>query len=438
MLNMMKSIGIDIGTTSICGVAVDMDGKRIVKSVTKANDSALIGKTFERLQDTNRILAICKAIYAELSGGSEEVCSVGVTGQMHGILYLDDRGIPVSPLYTWQDQRGDELFFGGKTYAQYLSEATGYKMAAGYGLTTHFYNLKNHLVPKTAKKLCTVQDFVAMNFARLATPVMHCSDSASLGLFDIPKGEFSETALDALNICADILPVTVNEPTVIGEVKNRKIFTAIGDNQASVFGSLRTDENLLINIGTGSQVSMISKLYYAPSGVEIRPYLKNDYLIVGCALSGGYAYSLLKNFYEEVFKMAGIEPPQNLYGYMNQSASGIRNDGNRIEASTSFNGTRENPHLKASFRNVDAKNFTPSHVTYSVLCGIANELYELFAKFPLDLKTRVKGIVGSGNGIRKNKLLQEILSQKFKKPLTIPEFEEEASYGVAMMAFSLM
>ena len=32
---------------------------------------------------------------------------IGVTGQMHGILYLDGEGNAVSPLYTWQDARGD-------------------------------------------------------------------------------------------------------------------------------------------------------------------------------------------------------------------------------------------------------------------------------------------------------------------------------------------
>ncbi len=64
--------------------------------------------------------------------------SIGMTGQMHGMLYVDHRGEAVSPLYTWQDGNGNELTKDGRTYAEILGEATG-TAASGYGLTTHYY-----------------------------------------------------------------------------------------------------------------------------------------------------------------------------------------------------------------------------------------------------------------------------------------------------------
>ena len=41
-------------------------------------------------------------------------------------------------------------------------------------------------------------------------------------------------------------------------------------------------------------------------------------------------------------------------------------------------------------------------------------------------------LIGSGNGIRKNKLLQNILSKKFKHNLNISETKEEAAYGAVL------
>ena len=44
---------------------------------------------------------------------------------MHGILYADENGAAVSPLYTWQDERGNLEYKDGATYAEYLnSKAT--------------------------------------------------------------------------------------------------------------------------------------------------------------------------------------------------------------------------------------------------------------------------------------------------------------------------
>ena len=36
-----------------------------------------------------------------------QTASIGLTGQMHGIVYLDREGRCISPLYTWQDGRGN-------------------------------------------------------------------------------------------------------------------------------------------------------------------------------------------------------------------------------------------------------------------------------------------------------------------------------------------
>ncbi|HIW84311.1 MAG TPA: hypothetical protein H9873_08310, partial [Candidatus Dorea gallistercoris] len=141
----MKAVGIDIGTTTICGVLMDGDRGGLLDARTLPNDAAIEtgeGKGWEHLQDPERILEKCRRILGEYRELYQDIGSVGVTGQMHGILYVDREGKAVSPLYTWQDRRGDLPCRGPglpeKTYVEDLNEKTGYRTASGFGLATHY------------------------------------------------------------------------------------------------------------------------------------------------------------------------------------------------------------------------------------------------------------------------------------------------------------
>jgi sedoheptulokinase len=163
----MSIIGIDIGTTSICGIAIDESNGDVIKSIEK-NSNAFIDtdREWEKIQSVEKIITLAENILAELL--SDDTKAIGVTGQMHGILYLDENNAPASSLFTWQDLRGNEKFENGMTYAEYLTETTNYKAATGFGLTTHFYNFKNKLIPKRAKRISTIQ-VSALSFGSLPT-----------------------------------------------------------------------------------------------------------------------------------------------------------------------------------------------------------------------------------------------------------------------------
>ena len=130
----MNVIGLDIGTTTICGVALDCESGEILQTVTLPNDSFLTGRPFEKIQSPGLILKKAVALCEELCAAFEPV-AIGVSGQMHGVVYLNAAGEAVSPLYTWQDESADQPC-GGTTYAAKLSDLTGCKMASGFGGST--------------------------------------------------------------------------------------------------------------------------------------------------------------------------------------------------------------------------------------------------------------------------------------------------------------
>lgn len=415
---------IDIGTTTISAVVLDILNEKQLESFNIENASDIeTGVAGERIQDPRRIMQAVRALIKKIYDKYPRVISLGFTGQMHGILYVDREGQAVSPLYTWQDQRGEK-------YLAEMKTATGYALAAGYGFVTHYYNMKKGLVPDNAYTFCSIMDYAVMQTAGLKKPMIHPSVAASFGLFDVKENCFDRVALSTLGI--DIaLPVIVGD-TVIGKYGKTQIPPAIGDNQASVFGSVKDEENsVLVNYGTGSQVSVITDITVAESPLEVRPYIGGRNIVCGCGLCGGYSYALLEQFFSGYAKALGID--DNQYKTMDCLAEKAYNEGKKpLTVSTLFKGTRIEPDKRASVTGIGTDNFTPEQLILGVNYGMALELYQMYETAGLFDKTI---LVASGNGVQKNKVLRNYLTDLFGMELKLPSMGEEAAMGAAMYAF---
>ncbi len=415
---------IDVGTTTISAVVLDVLNEKQLESFNMDNTSDIASEDpDERTQDPKKIMQIVRALIKKIYDKYSRVISLGFTGQMHGILYVDKEGNSVSPLYTWQDQRGEKFLCEMKT-------ATGYHLASGYGFVTHYYNLKKGLVPKDAYTFCSIMDYIVMQLGGLKKPLVHPSVAASFGLFDIKAKAFDKVALSNLGI--DIALPDIVGDSVIAKYGKTQITPAIGDNQASVFGSVKDEENsVLVNYGTGSQVSVITDMTSVESPLEVRPYIGGRNIVCGCGLCGGYSYAILEKFFSSYAKELGIE--DNQYKTMDSLAEKAYNEGKMpLSVSTLFKGTRAEPNKRASVTGIGIDNFTPEQLILGVNYGMVKELYEMYKAAGLSDKTT---LVASGNGVQKNKVLQNYLYDIFGMDLKLPAKGEEAAMGAAMYAF---
>jgi len=434
-----NALGIDIGTTTICAVVIDLLTGKVLESQTIQNDTTISTKhAYEKLQDPTAILN--KVI--QLSNGLINrflPIAIGITGQMHGILYVNDRGETVSPLYTWQDERGNLSIKNlGQTYAEYLSLKTGYPMSTGYGLTTHYYNWCNNLVPADAIFMCTIGDYIAMKLTSSTKPKMSASNAASLGGYCLERNAFDTRVLESTGIKIHLLPEISKGYAIIGNTaEGIPVSVSIGDNQASFIGSVKDMEHtVLVNVGTGSQVSIgikkNAKKVFVGIDAEIRPCVDDWNIYVGSSLCGGSAYALLEKFFKDVTIMATGYESDSLYEKM---AKELSNDIQEpLVINTKFQGTRSNPAERGSIENIGLHNFTPRHMILAILNGIAEELYATYQKAGSLNNDSIVHFVGSGNGLRKNIYLQNILKSMFQMDLKIPDHQEEAAYGAALFA----
>lgn len=427
----MKTIGIDIGTTTISGVVIDMDQKNVIESRTVSNGSFLqTAYDWERIQDVDVIVRKAQALLDELLECHPDAAAIGLTGQMHGIVYINKEGKHVSPLYTWQDRRGDLADEKtGVSPVEEIREKTGAVVSSGYGLVTQLSLQRWGLVPEDAAALCTIGDYLGMVLTGRDRPLIHISNAASLGLFDSRNLRFDLENLRKCGISEELLPEVTADVEVLGLYRGIPVHAAIGDNQASFLGAAGNQENvLLINMGTGGQISLLTDEYTEIEGIETRPFAQGKYLLVGASLCGGRAYAVLEQFFrqyaEAVCPGAG---PQ--YEVMERLINGM--DRSDLSVSTLFSGTRSNPDLRGFVTNISEDNFTPSMLIYGVLTGMAEELFEMYQKISEATGIRVTKLIASGNGLRKNKALQEICSRMFQAELEMAKVKEEAAAGAA-------
>ena len=423
----MKVLGFDIGTTTICASVVDSQSGKVLDTATKANDSAIMAESWEKRQDPEIIMETVRDLVKTMSD-KHGVEAIGVTGQMHGIVYLDENGKAVSNLFTWQDGRGD-LDAGGQTYAQKLAQMSGSMLATGFGSVTHYYNVCNGLVPENAVVFCTIHDYAAMTLAGAMRPRVHVSDAASFGLFNAADGCFNTNVISKAGMAADMFPEVSAEYECLGKTEDGiPVFCAVGDNQASFIGSVRDmDGALLVNVGTGSQISFLCDGKPVGEALEIRPLVEGMYIAVGSSLCGGRAYALLEKFFREMATEAGFDC-KSLYPVLDRMSAQFETLSNKLDISARFAGTRLDPSLRGSVNNIGIDNFTPQHFAVGVLEATVNELY--------DMAPGVKAVslVGSGNGVRKGEVLRKMFSAQYDLPLQVPTHTEEAAYGAALYA----
>ena len=425
----MITLGLDIGTTTVSAVVVE--GGVVLESVTKAHDSFLKDSpAFERAQNVAVLRSDALDAVEKLTA-KYPVARIGITGQQHGILYLNDRGEPLSPLYTWQDGRGNLPYEDG-TYASVLSRMTGYAVASGYGLVTHYYNLQHGLVPPDAAVLTTVHDYIAMLLCGLSRPVTEPSDAQSLGFFDLTADDFDRAALESIGIDPAILPKVVRKAFVGQTPDGIPVAVPIGDNPASYLGVTEGRDAVLVNVGTGSQISVHTPHPVPLAGLEVRPYPLGGYLQVGAALCGGRAWAMTERFFSDaLFALTGQR--REVYADLDKLLDTVP-DGTEPKVETTFDGTRADPSKRGSITGLSRSNFTPAHLALGVLHGMTDELHAMYRGY-LDAGLPPKEtLIGSGNGLRKNRHLRRITERTFAMPLTMSTQNEEAALGAALFA----
>jgi sedoheptulokinase len=455
-------LGIDVGTTTCCALTIDPQNGRVHSAVSLDNSAALpppVGYPERHELDLNRLYSLVDHLLGQtvqaLGDAAGEVCGIAVTGQQHGLALLDAANRPLRPAITWQDGRTSEpeAERNGSSLAAFVARAGGrQEMAvcgcqprAGYVGPLLFWLQQHDQLPAGARA-CFIPDAV-VSYLTGRPPVCDATNGGGSGVMDLVTGEWHWTAVQRLGLDPSLFPAirASAEPcgTLDRDVAERTgltpglpIGTALGDNQASYLGSVADPQrDLLINVGTGSQLSVATEHFLRLDDAEIETRALPDgrYLLVCAGLFGGRSYAYLRDLFRSVgrtfFAAAGDE---ELYEAMNAAAAAVPPGSDGVRCQPFFTGLRSQPELRGSFAGLSPETLTPGHLTRALLEGMA----EAFAAFSQRMEPHSgprSQLIGAGNGIRKNPLLAGILAARFGHPLDIPLQEEPAAAGAALL-----
>ena len=430
----MRYLGLDLGTTSVSAAVIDLETGDVLTTRSLPHHAEIMADVpGAHTQNPDLLVARAQGLITSLTPFGP-FSGIGVTGQMHGILYVDADGKAVSPLYTWLDRQAEEKT-QGKSYLEHFQDLTGETVPMGYGAVTHFTQTRSGRIPDTAASLCTAPDYLVMRLCGLAQPVTDPTLAHSLGLFSLEQNTFT-TAWEKLGTNPVRLPTVSVYGSVAGDYEGVPVVTALGDNQASFIGSVSDPEHsVLVTLGTSGQVSRVTNEMKYADGLETRPFPGNRFLLVGASLTGGKAFELLAKLVDEIaYKLSG-DHLADPYAVLEPNPETLRAP--YLEVNTRFAGSRssgggETGAKTGSIRNITPDNFTLEHLTCGFAQGVVDELYGFWQN---RLKTAdITNMVGSGNVLRRSPLVRERLQKTFALPLSLTPFQEEAAVGAALYA----
>ncbi|MCM8764172.1 MAG: xylulokinase [Candidatus Omnitrophica bacterium] len=447
------AIGVDLGTTAVKSVLVNEKGQVVCSSIEEY--PLITPKPGWAQQDpelwwsatVKSIQSLVRTINPAFLAG------IGLTGQMHGSVFLDQDGNILYPAILWCDQRTSQecIEINEKVGKYKIFEITCNPVLTGFQAPKILW-LKNNLpeIYKKVEKVLLPKDYIRFRLTgEFATDV---SDASGTCLFDIRRRTWSGEILDALEMPSGWFPrsfesVEVTATTspeiqkLTGIPTGTPVVAGAGDQAAGAIGTGITKEKLVsISLGTSGVVFAFSeKVFVDPKG-RLHTFchaVPGKWHLMGVMLSAGgslrwFRDTLGHNEVEEAKRM-DKDPYELLISLAEKAPFGC--DG--VIFLPYLSGERcpyPDPNAKAVFFGISLKT-TKSDLVRSVIEGVSfgiRDSVEIMKSIGLPFGGHCRV---SGGGARSTfwvKLLANIIGEKMVRLVS----EEGPAYGAALLAGS--
>src|SRR6266508_2409575 len=195
-------VGLDVGTTGVKAIAISADGDPV--AAAEASYPLSTPRPGWSEQDPDDWARAAEQVLLELGA---DPGAVGLSGQMHGLVVLDEEGRVLRPAILWNDQRtGAECAeIEERIGLARLIELTGNRALTGFTAPKLLW-LRRH-EPEVYARIAHVllpKDYV--RFRLTGERAIDAADASGTLLFDVARRRWSEEVLDALELPPEWLP----------------------------------------------------------------------------------------------------------------------------------------------------------------------------------------------------------------------------------------
>lgn len=305
----MYYLGIDLGTSSVKLLLSDEKGN-IIK--TAARDYPLIfpAEGWSEQNPSDWIEGTFSALN-EITEGLDRslIKGIGVAGQMHGLVILDENDEVIRPAILWNDGRTEKEveYLNNIIGKDKLSEYTANIAFAGFTAPKILW-VKNNEPENFAKirKIMLPKDYI--NYVLTGVHACDYSDASGMLLLDVKNKCWSEKMLEICSVTTSQMPALFESYEVIGKVKEELglpeavVVAGAGDNAAAAVGTGTVGNGKCnISIGTSGTVFISSENFGVDPFNALHSFCHADgsFHLMGCMLS---AASCNKWFSEEILR----------------------------------------------------------------------------------------------------------------------------------------
>ncbi len=438
----MSFIGIDLGTTFIKGAVLNTDTLRpehVERTPFPQRLTGLPAGFYE--YDPLEILAAARAMVDRLAPLARDCQGVLWSTQMHGLVLTTSAGEPRSNLLTWLDERaGMPHPAGGGSYFDVLvgritprerEQLGGTELRPGLPVGALFWLAENDQLPSGGLMPVGLADFVVANLCGTC-PVTDLSNAQAHGTLDIEAGDWHQSVSRKLGLDRLIWPEIKRHGDIVGHIKvagrNLPVFTPVGDFQCSLVGALVDEDELSLNISTGSQVSRLCrKLQYGP--YQTRPFFDGLYVSTVTTIPAGRALNSLVTLLGELATAQGLNLADP-WPYI-AAAAGRANDP-EMRANVSFFASAVGE--RGELTNLRESELTVGHLFRAAFHNMADNFLACAERLAGEQPWR--RLVFSGGLVQKMELLRELICDRFGVPYRYSPVAEDAMLGLLVLGLA--
>ncbi len=443
-------IGLDIGTSGAKAIAMDAQGKLLASALVeyplhspKPNWAEQDPADWER--------ATFEAL-AKLAGevDARQVKGIGLTGQMHGSVFLDASNAVLRPALLWCDQRTTQqcAAITDKVGEAQLLEMVSNPALTGFTAPKILWLRDNEpqLYEKVHKVLLPKDYIRLLLTGEFATDV---ADASGTLLFDVKNRTWHKELMSLLDIDASWMPPAFEGPEVTGTLSAEAaektglpegvpVVAGGGDQAAGGIGCGIVRQGVLsASLGTSGVAFAFSDAVHTDPQGRVHTFchaVPGKWHIMGVMLSAGGSLQWFRNQLCQDEMARAKKEYRDAYEYITEAAAHVPVGCEGLLFLPYLTGERtphKDPYAKGAFIGLSLRH-TKAHMARAVLEGVAFGMRDSF-EIIRNMGVPVTEVRASGGGARST-LWRQILADTGQAPMVTINVDEGPAYGAAILA----
>lgn len=435
-------LGVDCGTQGTKVVVLDAEKKSVVAQGYSEHE--LISAANGRREQEPKwwIEAFLKAFQKAVESSGIQPCdinAIGVSGQQHGLVVLDEKGEVIRPAKLWCDTetapQNQQLLdaLGGD---QGSIDAVGLVIATGYTASKLLW-MKQHEPENFSRIVHILLPHDYLNYWLTGSCVAEFGDASGTGFMDVRTRQWSTQVLDIIDCrLVDALPNLIEAHQPAGVIRP-ELAKSLGLNE-NVLVSSGGGDNMMGAIGTGNITPGVVTISLGTSGTlyaysDKSPMLDHASVAPFCSSSNGWLPLIctmnltgVMNQFRGLFSLDILQ--------MNEAIINTPIGAEGITALPFLSGERVPalPDANGSILGLNSDNLSAGNILRSVMEGTTFGLrYGMDLLRESGIKSTELRLIGGG---AKSPLWRQMIADVMNTEVVCPELPEAAAVGAAIQA----